>query len=56
VKNVASAEPKFLFLQGMMDAPSSIRSVASSAGALARDLPAFAASPPIEAVVFGWGA
>lgn len=46
----------------MADSPTTpaaapLRSVASSsAGALARDLPAYAAAPPIEAVVFGWGA
>jgi hypothetical protein len=33
-----------------------LHSVASSsAGALARDMPAYAVAPPIEAVVFGWG-
>ena len=36
--------------------PGPLRSVASSsAGALARDLPAYTVAPPIEAVVFGWG-
>lgn len=35
--------------------PASTATSGGSVGALARDLPGYAVTPPVEAVVFAWG-